>query len=162
MFAPEDRPYVSFSPFFALFPHADVRLNSFRPRPTASSPSGAGTSRGPRIGHDNRYSPATLSLLSLPNEPAPQRQELLSPVRPRTISTHTHDASKPFRMRTYTEMGEGVVSRLNRHAKIRRGSKLLGMIFLHKQWNNCFGMIFFHKNRGVGVPSRITSKSGQR
>jgi hypothetical protein len=42
MFALEDVPFVRFFPFTALFPDADVRLNSVRPRPAASSlPAGA-------------------------------------------------------------------------------------------------------------------------
>ena len=69
MLALGDRPYVSFSPFFALFPDPEVRLNSARPRPTASSlPAGADLASSPRIRDDNRYSPATLSPLSLPNK----------------------------------------------------------------------------------------------
>jgi hypothetical protein len=49
MFALEDVPFVRFFPFTALFPDADVRLNSVRPRPAASSlPAGAELTRSPR------------------------------------------------------------------------------------------------------------------
>jgi hypothetical protein len=56
MFAIEDRPFVRFSPFFALFPDAHIRLNSVRPRPAASSlPPGADFTRSPHI----QYTSAT-------------------------------------------------------------------------------------------------------
>lgn len=60
------------------------------------------------------------------------------------MNTRTHDANKPFRMRTYAEMGEGV-SHLNWHGKIRRCSNLFGITFLHKQRNNSFGYILSEK-----------------
>ena len=60
----------------ALFPGTHTSLTSARPRLAASSlPAGVYLARSPRIGHDNRYSPATLSLLSLPNKAASPRQE---------------------------------------------------------------------------------------
>jgi len=37
MFAPNDGPFVRFFPFFALFPDANIILNSVGPRPAASS-----------------------------------------------------------------------------------------------------------------------------
>src|ERR1700680_2108634 len=101
MFALEDRPFLHFFPFFALFSNSYLSLNSVRPRPAASSlPAGVYLARSPRIGHDNRYSPATLSLLSLPNKAASPRQESLFPAQPRTTNTLTHGATKPCRMRT--------------------------------------------------------------
>jgi hypothetical protein len=156
MFALEDRPFVRFFPFPALFPGSHTSPTSARPRLASSLTAGAYLAHCPRIRDDNRYSPATLPLLPLPNKAASPRQHRLSPTKARTMNTLTHDATKPFRMRTYTEMGEGV-SHLNRHGKIRRGSKLLGMIFLHKKRNNFFGMkLFQKKGEGGGVPSRLT------
>jgi hypothetical protein len=79
MFALEDRPFVRFFPFFVLLPGADVRLNSVRPRPADSwLTAGAKLARSPRIRDDNRYSPATPSLLSLPNKAASPREDRLS------------------------------------------------------------------------------------
>jgi len=75
MFALEEGHFVRFFPFPALFPGSHTSPTSVRPRLAASSlPSGTGTSRGPRIRDGNRYSPATLSLLSLPNKAASARE----------------------------------------------------------------------------------------
>jgi hypothetical protein len=107
MFVLEDGPFVS---SLALFPDADTRLNSVRPRPAASSlPAGANLARCLRIRDDNRHSPATLSLLSIPKKAASPREDRLSLTKAGTMNTLIHDASKPFRMRTYAKMrGEGV------------------------------------------------------
>jgi hypothetical protein len=79
MFALGDRPFVLFLPFFGSFPDAHVRLNSVLPQPAASSlPAGANLARSPRIRDDNPYSPATLSLLSLPTKPL-HREKIGSP-----------------------------------------------------------------------------------
>jgi hypothetical protein len=56
MFAPNDGPFVRFFPFFALFPDANIILNSVGPRPAASSLSArADLTRSPHI----QYSSAT-------------------------------------------------------------------------------------------------------
>jgi hypothetical protein len=79
MFALEDRPFVRFFAFFALFPGAHTSLTSARLRPAASSlPAGVNLARSPRIRDDNRCSPAALSLLSLPNKAASPREDRLS------------------------------------------------------------------------------------
>jgi hypothetical protein len=138
----KERPFVRCSPFSTLFPDADVRLNSARPHSAASSlPADAGPARGLRIRHDNRHRPGPLSLLPLTKEPNSPRQRL-SPIKTRTMSVRRHNATKPFRMRTYTERGEGVLC-VTSATRIRQRSKSLGIILLHKQRNNLFGMIFF-------------------
>jgi hypothetical protein len=101
MFALEDRPFVRFSPFFALFPDS-LSLSSARSRPAASSlTAGAGLTRSPRIVHGIQYAPATLPGDRL------RRDKKVSPSKARTMNTQTHYTSKPFRMRTYAKMGEG-------------------------------------------------------
>jgi hypothetical protein len=108
MFVLEGRPFVRFFPFSALFPGSHTSLTSARPRlATSSLTAGAYLAHSPRIRDDNRYSPATLSLLPLPNKAASPRQHRSPQTKARTMNTLTHDATKPFRMRTYTEMGEG-------------------------------------------------------
>ena len=101
MFALEDRPFLHFFPFFALFSNSYLSLNSVRPRPAASSqPAGTDLTHSPRI----QYAPARISLL-----PASPQQDRLSPIKARTLNTRTHNPSKPFKMRTYAKMrGEGV------------------------------------------------------
>jgi hypothetical protein len=91
MFALEDRPFLRFPPFFALFPDSYLSLSSARSRPAASSlAADAGPTRSPRVRHENRCSPATLSLLSLPNKPASPLQKRFSPTLARTMNnSHT-------------------------------------------------------------------------
>jgi len=108
MFALEGVLLVRFFPFSVLFPGTHTSLTSPRPRlATSSLTAGAYLAHSPRIRDDNRYSPATLSLLPLPSKATSPRQHRLSLTKARTINTLTHDASKPFRMRTYARTGWG-------------------------------------------------------
>jgi hypothetical protein len=160
MFALEDgsRPYSSFS---CIISGTHTSLTSARPRLAASSlPACANLAPSPRILDDNRYSPATLSLLSLPNKAASPRQESLFPAQPRRTNTLTHYASKPFRMRTYATMGGGGAGASSLPQKSSSHTKSPGMIFLHKKRNNSFGIIFFRKNRGWGCPQGLLENLG--
>jgi hypothetical protein len=157
MLALEDRPFLRFFSFFALCPDADTCLNSVRPRPAASSLT---ANASPRFRDDNRYSSARLSLLSLPNKAASPREDRLSPTKAHTMNTLTNDASKPFGMRTYARIGGGGRARLISSRKSGQPSKSRRMIFLHKQRNNCFGMISFRKNGGWGCPKELLENPG--
>jgi hypothetical protein len=110
MFALEDRPFVSFSPFVALFPDGSASLDSSRPRPAASRvnycriPSSVRAARTPRAKVE--FSTLPLPARAHKDSTAASREEA-SRAKRHTVSTCTTAASKPFRICTCKKTGEG-------------------------------------------------------
>ena len=109
MFALEDCPFVSFSPFFAVFPDGSISLNSARPRPAALQllPNPflglrVRSARRPDHAQHPSHFVATGS-----QRAAVASRESTSGAKIHTMSTYTIATSKPLRMCTYRKVAQG-------------------------------------------------------